>query len=224
LSETDFSADFGYARPAVLAGVVFVDQNNNGVQDLGETFHLAMVNITLKDGSGQMTAASGLDGSYVFDGLRPGVYCVNAPPVWQGFVLTTPSAVTLTVGVSGADSGPAFGYISPTAVQLTDFIATPRPTGVQLSWRLALWGQAAPEFHLWRSANGQAWKRLTPTPVGSVSADAEVATYSYGDTAIERGVTYLYRLESATGASYGPWSVRIPAADDTRRFLPWVGR
>jgi len=33
----------------------------------------------------------------------------------------------------------------------------------------------------------------------------------------------FYRLESTAGESFGPLAVRVPAADEMRRFLPLVG-
>ena len=225
LKTADFGADFGYARPATLAGIVFVDQNNNGSQDPSETFVLTDVSITLTDADGHPTSVSTVQtGVYTFAGLRPGVYQVSAQPVWYGFVLTSVGAVTLKVGVGGADSGPAFGYVAPTGVPLTEVALTPHAGAVTLTWRLTLWGQAAPEFHVWRSVGGASWKRLTTAGVGPTAHDGETASYRFEDAAVERGATYLYRLESTTGAVYGPWQVRVPTTEGVRSFLPLVGR
>jgi hypothetical protein len=109
-------------------------------------------------------------------------------------------------------------------VQLTDFAAAVRGDGVQLTWRLTLWGQAAPAFQVWRSVGGASWKRLTTAGVGPTAHDGETASYRFEDTAVERGATYLYRLESTAGESFGPWRVHVPATSGVRSFLPWVGR
>jgi hypothetical protein len=71
---------------------------------------------------------------------------------------------------------------------------------------------------------GGGWKRLTAAPVGPAAGDPETAAYVFFDTAVEPGATYLYRLVSTAGESFGPWTVRMPAADEVRRFLPLVGR
>jgi protocatechuate 3,4-dioxygenase beta subunit len=65
--------DFGEIRPAELCGRVYVDLNNNGVFDSGET-PLAGVTVYLLDASGSRiaTATSSQDGSYCFARLRPG--------------------------------------------------------------------------------------------------------------------------------------------------------
>jgi hypothetical protein len=52
--------------------------------------------------------------------------------------------------------------------------------------------------------------------------DADRAIYSFSDTVIERGVAYLYRLESLTGETFGPWQMR--PAGEVRGFLPLVVR
>ena len=67
--------------PASLAGSVFVDRNDNGVFDSGET-PIANVPVTLKgiDITGATvvrTTTTAADGSYLFDNLTPGTYRVE---------------------------------------------------------------------------------------------------------------------------------------------------
>ncbi len=57
------------------------------------------------------------------------------------------------------------------------------------------------------------------------------ARYAYEDTHVVPGTSYLYRLEDDSGATYGPWQVNVPEADDgggtvasTRTFLPFLSR
>jgi protocatechuate 3,4-dioxygenase beta subunit len=70
--------DFCEVEPAALSGYVYADSNNNGVKDPGEP-PLSGVQITLLDSAGNpigTPAETDANGSYRFDGLRPGLYGV----------------------------------------------------------------------------------------------------------------------------------------------------
>ena len=70
--------DFGELLPASVSGYVYVDANNNGVYDPGET-PIAGVKVTLVNASGQSTGTTAVtdsSGFYEFDNLRPGTYGV----------------------------------------------------------------------------------------------------------------------------------------------------
>ena len=224
LAPVTYLADFGYTAPATIGGLVFYDQNANHVQDPGETLGLDGVEIRLTVlATGQERTSTAVRGVYTFTGLLPGVYQLEAPVNAGGVLLTTDAVVTVTVGVGGAGASD-FGYVAPTAAAVADFAAAVRGDGVQLTWRLTLCGQAAPAFQVLRSVGGASWKRLTTAGVGPTAHDGETASYRFEDTAVERGATYLYRLESAAGESFGPWRVHVPATSGVRSFLPWVGR
>ena len=67
-------------QPASLAGHVFVDANDNGVFDEGET-PLSEVPVRLEgtdidNNAVSITVLTGIDGSYLFDNLKPGNYRV----------------------------------------------------------------------------------------------------------------------------------------------------
>jgi hypothetical protein len=214
----------------VIAGVTFADTLvQNGERDPGEnvmipSVPISITGLTTGGASVNITATTSITGYYQVDNLLPGVYTATASSPYQGWVGTSGSrVVTLTVPVP-QHLDVNFGYASPTAVQLADFAAAAGPDTVRLTWRLTLSGQAAPAFDVWRSAGGDNWKRLTAAPVGPAAGDAETATYAFSDTAVERGVTYFYRLESTVGEVFGPWQVRVPAADNVRCFLPLMGR
>jgi protocatechuate 3,4-dioxygenase beta subunit len=71
--------DFGELLPASVSGYVYVDANNNGVFDTGET-PIAGVTVTLLDSSGNSTgktAVTNSSGYYEFTGLTPGTYGVS---------------------------------------------------------------------------------------------------------------------------------------------------
>ncbi|MDP2029226.1 MAG: SdrD B-like domain-containing protein [Thiobacillus sp.] len=71
---------FAEVRLSSIAGSVFMDQNNNGVQN-GLDGPLAGVSIELLDGGGSVVATTTSDaaGAYRFDNLQPGTYSVREP-------------------------------------------------------------------------------------------------------------------------------------------------
>jgi uncharacterized repeat protein (TIGR01451 family) len=76
--------DFGKLRGSSLSGFVYFDANDNGTKDGSDT-GISGVTLTLSgtDETGaavNMTATSGSDGSYKFDGLRHGTYTVTETP------------------------------------------------------------------------------------------------------------------------------------------------
>ena len=77
--QSGLNYDFGELLPAKLSGYVYVDANNNGVFDAGET-PIAGVLLTLLDASGKSTgktATTDATGYYHFDNLAPGTYGVS---------------------------------------------------------------------------------------------------------------------------------------------------
>jgi serine-aspartate repeat-containing protein C/D/E len=70
--------DFAEVQPASLSGYVYVDANNNGVYDTGET-PISGVQLTLIDAGGEtinLTTVTNEAGYYHFGGLMPGTYGV----------------------------------------------------------------------------------------------------------------------------------------------------
>ncbi len=77
--QSGINYDFGEIKPGCISGYVYVDANNNGVFDEGET-PLSNVELTLLDASGKPTGETRLTddtGYYRFCGLVPGVYAVS---------------------------------------------------------------------------------------------------------------------------------------------------
>ena len=73
--------DFGELLPASVSGYVYVDANNNGIKDTGETT-LANVVVTLTGTNDlgtfiNQTALTNASGQYSFSNLRPGTYTVT---------------------------------------------------------------------------------------------------------------------------------------------------
>ncbi len=73
--------NFGEIKPASITGVVFNDSNNDGIQGAGDAgIPGTTVTLTGTDDRGQavsVSATTAADGSYAFNGLRPGNYTVT---------------------------------------------------------------------------------------------------------------------------------------------------
>ncbi len=106
------TADAGlYPAPASLGGVVWIDQDIDGVRSETETV-VSGVTVTLvgADGATVATTTTGADGSYSFTGLAPGSYSIRVePPVGHEFTVqdaggddAIDSDVDLTTGVTGS--------------------------------------------------------------------------------------------------------------------------
>lgn len=114
--------DFGELAGSI-AGVVFLDSNNNGVRDAGEPA-LANVQVQLPAGSrdvfGQplLAVTTAADGSYRFDDLPAGSWSVTqqaAQPQYNG--ITTLNGTTVAGTLNGVSSGTASAVSSvPSAI------------------------------------------------------------------------------------------------------------
>ena len=88
--------NFAEVIPSAISGTVFLDQNNNGIEEAGDT-PLIGVTIQLLNGSGTVIATTTTDtsGNYSFTGLAPGTYSVREPtqPANTANGITTAGAV-----------------------------------------------------------------------------------------------------------------------------------
>ena len=76
--EINNSQTTGAYVPGSIGDFVFLDINENGIQDVDDT-GLAGIELSLLDNAGTeiLTIESTTNGSYVFDGLVPGIYTIN---------------------------------------------------------------------------------------------------------------------------------------------------
>ena len=106
--ETSGSAGNNFAEiiPSSISGKVFVDQNNNGLQN-GADPGLAGVTVELLDGVGTLVATTTTDasGNYSFNGLAPGNYALREPtqPTGTSNGITTAGS-TANGGTAGTAS------------------------------------------------------------------------------------------------------------------------
>lgn len=97
---------FGFAKSAVVSGVVFLDLNGNGIRDANEP---GLKGITVgidadNNGSIDFTTESNADGRYAIPGVPPGLgtISINVP---AGFTATSATKLTLSVGTEDLSGG-----------------------------------------------------------------------------------------------------------------------
>ena len=103
------TVNFALRPRASIAGKVFHDTNNSGVQDAGES-GVGGVTVTLDD-TGQTRTTAG-DGSYSFADLTPGSYSVSIT-VPDGYVNTTSTTVSCSLA-AGSVCTASFGILKYT--------------------------------------------------------------------------------------------------------------
>ena len=95
--QTDLTIDAGlHYLPAALGDYVWLDANNNGIQDTGE-HGVSGVTVELEDTSGHVlsTTTTDANGKYLFTGLTPGSYEVQfVAPTGDAFTLATQGSNT----------------------------------------------------------------------------------------------------------------------------------
>ncbi|MCB0690437.1 MAG: carboxypeptidase regulatory-like domain-containing protein [Saprospiraceae bacterium] len=79
-SNTNLTVDFGFYARVSIGSTVFVDDNDNGIQDPGEA-GIPDLTLQLLDDQGNVleTTMTDENGNYIFDNLVPGVYQVKIP-------------------------------------------------------------------------------------------------------------------------------------------------
>lgn len=103
-NDSNLSVDFGFVQPMTLGNYIWVDENGDGIQDVGEPAVPSVpVVLLVDDGMGGLVTAVDLDGvpqttttnasgEYTFDNLAPGEYVVQITPP-AGYVPTLPQTL-----------------------------------------------------------------------------------------------------------------------------------
>ncbi|HZL36398.1 MAG TPA: SdrD B-like domain-containing protein [Tepidisphaeraceae bacterium] len=144
--------DIGENNGITISGIVFNDNNGNGLQDAGdqpvpgETVYLDLNHngvfdppfvdpVTSLQSNGDFFSISDANGQYIFTGLQPGVYRVEVQSN-QGLLMNNPSYIDVTVnagddkvvnvaeGIPATISGSVFNDINANGVQ------DPKETGL----------------------------------------------------------------------------------------------
>ena len=148
--------------------------------------------------------------------------------VWASFPEMTASQVRLQLQTTAQDLGApgrdnAYGYgllntyvatggMSPTAVDLIRFEGSVAPDGILIEWETAMEMDHL-GFNLYRMTTQEGlWTPLNPELIpAQVIGSPMGAVYTFADTDVEPGETYLYRLEdvdvNGKVTSHGPITV-----------------
>ncbi|WP_158590408.1 SdrD B-like domain-containing protein [Noviherbaspirillum cavernae] len=107
--------NFAEVVPSSIGGKVFLDQNNNGVQDLADTA-LPGVTVELLNASSVVVATTVTDanGAYSFNNLVPGKYSVREPTQPENTV--NGKTVAGTVGNGGTAGTPTANTVLPSVI------------------------------------------------------------------------------------------------------------
>ncbi|MEW6677640.1 MAG: SdrD B-like domain-containing protein [Pseudomonadota bacterium] len=206
--------DFAEIMPSSISGTVFLDQNNNGVQNGADTA-LAGEQIDLLDGGGSLLASTTTDaaGDYSFTGLEPGTYSVRQPsqPAGTSNGLTTAGSVG-NGGTAGTATAPTTvpsliaGIILPpnTSAEDNDFAEIPQSR--------SLYGQVFLDFDNSGTENGNDHGiggetiNLTGTDINGNPVSRSTTTASDGSfsfTGLPEGTYALSQPAQPTGTSNG---------------------
>jgi protocatechuate 3,4-dioxygenase beta subunit len=190
------SYNFGHVLPGSISGSVYIDTNDNGSRDSGET-GLGGVTVSLNGTDDQghaislttTTATSGTVGAFSFAGLRPGTYTVS---------YTEPSGYFHTGNQVGTVGGVANGVLDNV---LDDFIRNiALPSGgaginynfgeLQNSKAPCVGHGATATIGFWHNCNGQALIDSfngcsTSTKLGNWLANTLPDLYGAGSTALK---------------------------------------
>ncbi len=179
--------DFGEVRGAGtggVAGVVFVDQDRDGLRDPGEG-GLGGVSLTVLSGNGTVVGvvSTAPSGAFFLGGLPPGVYTlVETQPA--GFGSSTPDVVVVTVqsgGVAARDFGEVLGGLGGTV------FLDPNANGAREPGEAGLGGVLVTLTGT--DASGLPVFLATTTAADGTYAFANLAAGSYTVTALPGGAT-----------------------------------
>lgn len=212
--DVNLSVDAGLFKPrAVIGNYVWVDTNNNGVQDANEP-GLPGVLVTLLDGLGNpvATAVTDANGGYLFPSVAPGTYSLTFTNLPTGVTFTTPNAggddnadsdvvggtvtgivVTTTTTNLSFDAGVLNALTLP--AQILTFNASPAGTKVNLTWKVATEVNVI-NYVVEYSIDNANW-----TVAGSVTANGS-SSYTLQHQNPRKGINYYrIRIVDADGSA-----------------------
>jgi cyclophilin family peptidyl-prolyl cis-trans isomerase len=144
---TPSTSGFGDAPLAVISGVVFVDNNNNGIRDAGEVAvpgaGVKLIGTTNQGAAVNLSTTTDANGQYTFFQVQPGLYNISRTSV-NNFLDGQASAGSLggTVGsnsistISVGEGQAAVNYnlgvrgLAPSAISLRDFLSSTTTTSL----------------------------------------------------------------------------------------------
>ncbi len=215
--EAIFTADLGVAGAAAITGRLYQDSNGNNLRDPDETLGIAGVPVTGLNliTAETVTTFSAADGTYLIPDLAPGLYRIAVPAQIPGLTITGPTTRDVVVGTIELVQGVDFGYISPSAVQLSLFTARSVAAGIELTW-VTVAEEGNESFLLWRASQAEGPYHLAAGPIPAQGNPAG-AGYRWLDAALPPGSPAWYRLEVLPGHHiYGPI---VAEAEPTRVYL-----
>ena len=118
--------NFAEIVPSSITGTVFLDQNNNGIQN-GSDNGLSGVTIQLLNSVGAVVATTTTDasGNYSFTNLQPGVYSVSEPNQPTG----SSNGITTAGSVVGGTAGTATG-VAVLPSKISNIVLPPNTTAI----------------------------------------------------------------------------------------------
>ncbi len=183
LTATSPGNNFSEILPSSISGTVFLDQNNNGIQEAGDT---ALVGVTMQlvnnANAVVQTTTTDTSGNYSFTGLAPGTYSVREP--------TQPANTANGITTAGTTGGTATTNATlPSAI--TGIILAPNtasksnnfaevPTGRQVSGRVFIDTQNNGVFGGSDTGIGGVTLNLTGTDLNGLPVTASTVTGSDG--------------------------------------------
>ena len=175
--------NFAEILPVSLAGIVFVDLNNNGVQNLpGDTglVGVAIVVTGIDDNGASVTrnVTTGADGSYALPDLRPGTYTVTEPTQPIG----TANGQTIAGSAGGTATTPA---VTPSAISGV-VLTTPGTSGIAYNFA-ELANTSAISGRVWLDADNNGL--INGTEAGIAGVTINLTGTDLGGAAVSRTTT-----------------------------------
>ncbi|MCO6452258.1 MAG: hypothetical protein J5I90_15860 [Caldilineales bacterium] len=218
LIETNLTADFGYVRPAAIGDFVYIDFNGNGAQDIGEDIGVGDVPITLTNLSTlEVITTFSSNGDYAFTNLLPGSYRVEAPHSIGILLRSSASPLEVSVIAGQIYTDADFGFVLPTAVQLTSFTASSLQRGTELSWTTSAEKDLDGFIVLRASASDGVFRAVSPLIPAKNFSDG--FSYAWIDESASPEMSFWYKLQVLPGGElFGP--IPTESALHFRIFLP----